>query len=202
MGTAASAIKSAHHVSAMKELYEAKLAEGVTDEELLAFCKEMIASDLHCFRSGGQRTSFRVAGKAKKTKEGNHHHPEPTEEEMATRLAAFDDDHHECPVKHPLQTKPCDYGYIIECGSDGPIHAPGIGNIDECINMSGSYYPVEGKYHPRKDLFMREPTHMNEDKTHWLQGKLSFEVGAENPGWRISQVLAWTNSFGEIMTRL
>jgi hypothetical protein len=191
MGAAASAIKAAHHVPALKALYESKVAENASDEDLLSALKTFIESDIHCYRQGKRRE-----GK----KQPPHLIPEPSDEEMQARIksAEIDDEYHEAP--HPTQVKPCDDGYIITCGRDGPMHAPGIGVIEECINLSGTYHAALGKYHPRKDLYLREPTHVSEDKTHWLQAQLSYETGGENPGWRLSHILHWTNVFGESVT--
>lgn len=192
MGNAASIIKEAHHVPALKALYESKVAEDASDEELLNAFKTFIESDMHCYRQGKRREG----------KKSHHLLPEPTDEEMQARKKSAEEDsdheHHEAP--HPTQVKPCDDGYVITCGKDGPMHVPGIGVIDECINMSGAYHAAQGKYHPRKDLYLREPTHVSESKTHWLQAQLSYEAGGENPGWRLSHILHWTNVFGESVT--
>ena len=197
MGGAAST--TVHHISELKELYEREVNAGATDAELLAACKEFIESDKHCYRSE-KHTGKMVRKKGNKTPHP-HLHPEPSMDEMARRIQHAEEDlenDHEAP--HPTQVKPCDDGYIITCGSDGYIDAPGIGVINESINLSGTYHAAQGKYHTRKDLYLKQPTHINEDKTHWLQAQLSFETGGENPGWRLSHILHWTNVFGESVT--
>ena len=138
MGNAASIIKEARHVPALKALYESKVAEDASDEELLNAIKTFIESDMHCYRQGKRREG----------KKSHHLLPEQIDEEMQARKKSAEEDsdheHHEAP--HPTQVKPCDDGYVITCGKDEPMHVPGIGVVEECINMSGAYHEVQSDF--------------------------------------------------------